>query len=79
MLEKNRGKSAGEGHSEDGHPRQQEDRTGGSPELHCNIFLAKIEEKGLAEVSYYCGLIYLYLHFIPKESEVGLTCHLQEN
>ena len=35
--------------------------------------------KGPAEVSYYCGLIYLYLHFIPKESEVGLTCHVQEN
>lgn len=36
------------------------------------------KEKNLAEVSYYHGLIYLYFHFTPKEAEVGLTCHMQE-
>lgn len=43
------------------------------------IYLAKIGGKGVAEVSHYWGLIYLYLLFIQKESKVGLTCHLQEN
>lgn len=76
MLEKNRGKSVGEGYSEDGYLRQQEDRTGGSFEFYCNIFLVKIEEKGFVEVFYYCGFIYLYFYFILKEFEVGFICYL---
>lgn len=53
---------------------------GGSVGLYsAHICLAKIGGKGVAEVSYYWGLIYLYPLFIQKESKVGLTCHLQEN
>lgn len=55
------------------------DMGGGAGLRAAHNFSSKNRRKGLAEVSYYWGLIYLYIHFIQKESEVGLTCHLQEN
>ena len=84
MLDRNGGKSPGEGRCEvaiqDG-GYTDAGIHGGTvwEEVLSKAAQFSRKEKGLAEVSYYHGLTYLYFHFTPKESEVGLTCHVQEN
>lgn len=76
MLERKQRRAAGGGHGGKAVHRRRAPCRASEPS---RALLAESAGEGLPEVSYCWGLIYLYLPVLRKESEVGLTCHLQEN